>query len=292
MQATEQLKRRIEGAGELLQVVRTMKAIALVAVHEFELAEEALRRYSAVIDQGLAATLPRAQQLPEQPAPCESDPLGVIAIGSDHGLCGAFNKTVASRVMALTQRERPTRVAVLGTRLAGLLTDSLPAIDAELKMPKTVQTVSAVAGEVLVVLAHWESIGVREVVIVGERRLSGTEHGANDARLLPLDLADLATRCRWPARAFPGLLGRPVEIATELLEQHVRAELAAALAASLVAENEARVATTQGAEHNIRERLDGLKAEYRRAYQGAETEELLDVVSGFESITRGDARAK
>jgi F-type H+-transporting ATPase subunit gamma len=39
----------------------------------------------------------------------------------------------------------------------------------------------------------------------------------------------------------------------------------------------------QAAERNIEERLEGQRAEFRRRRQDAITEELLDIVTGFEA---------
>jgi F-type H+-transporting ATPase subunit gamma len=55
-------------------------------------------------------------------------------------------------------------------------------------------------------------------------------------------------------------------------------------AESLASENASRLASMQAAENNIEEKIDDLAARYRRRRQSAITEELLDVVSGFEAL--------
>jgi F-type H+-transporting ATPase subunit gamma len=42
----------------------------------------------------------------------------------------------------------------------------------------------------------------------------------------------------------------------------------------------------QGAEKNIDERLTALQLQFRQQRQAAITEELLDIVAGFEALTR------
>ena len=44
MQTTESLKRRIKSAGDLLSVVKTMKALAAVSIRQYQKAVESLRR--------------------------------------------------------------------------------------------------------------------------------------------------------------------------------------------------------------------------------------------------------
>ena len=52
-------------------------------------------------------------------------------------------------------------------------------------------------------------------------------------------------------------------------------------------ENASRLASMQAAERNIAEHLDTLNAQYRYQRQHAITEELLDIVTGYEAL-RGE----
>ncbi|MEZ5858070.1 MAG: F0F1 ATP synthase subunit gamma, partial [Geminicoccaceae bacterium] len=49
-------------------------------------------------------------------------------------------------------------------------------------------------------------------------------------------------------------------------------------------EHATRLAAMQAAERNIEERLGEMNADYRRKRQDSITEELLDLVSGFEAL--------
>jgi F-type H+-transporting ATPase subunit gamma len=57
-----------------------------------------------------------------------------------------------------------------------------------------------------------------------------------------------------------------------------------AFAESLASENASRLAAMQAAERSIDERLEELRGEFRYQRQHAITEELLDIVSGFEAL--------
>jgi F0F1-type ATP synthase gamma subunit len=61
---------------------------------------------------------------------------------------------------------------------------------------------------------------------------------------------------------------------------------ARASAESLTSENASRLASMQGAERNIEERLEQLTQRYHRGRQMAITEELLDIVTGFEALRK------
>jgi pyruvate, water dikinase len=60
-----------------------------------------------------------------------------------------------------------------------------------------------------------------------------------------------------------------------------------ATAESLASENASRLASMQGAERNIAGQLDDLNRQYHQKRQMAITEELLDIVSGFEALKGG-----
>ena len=62
------------------------------------------------------------------------------------------------------------------------------------------------------------------------------------------------------------------------------AQLFLAVTESLAAENASRLASMQSAERNIEERVDELSQAVRHRRQQEITEELLDIVSGFEAV--------
>jgi F-type H+-transporting ATPase subunit gamma len=302
MQAIEELRRRTAGAADLLQVVRTMRAIAVVGVREFEVAGEGLARYESAVGQGLALALALADDTGEPTAAAGTadrargaapqsattvGELGIVAMGSDHGLVGRFNETLAEYIGDLVSRSEPIRLMVLGARLAGRLGDVAPEPDAEMPMPRTANAMPVSAAEVLLQVEEWQRQGVSEVRLISNVWALPGGYSPQELHLLPIDLAAISAAHPWPSGQLPMVLGAREAVVAELLEQYLRITVARALTRSLVAENEARLAATRGAERNIGEQIDELHREYRHAYQGAETEELLDVVAGFEAITAG-----
>jgi F-type H+-transporting ATPase subunit gamma len=59
-----------------------------------------------------------------------------------------------------------------------------------------------------------------------------------------------------------------------------------ALAHSLASENQARLQTMQAAEKNLDEMRAGLQERLQSRRQNAVTEELLDVIAGFEILNQ------
>jgi len=78
---------------------------------------------------------------------------------------------------------------------------------------------------------------------------------------------------------------------TSLLHEYLFVSLFRACAESLSSENAARIQSMQTAKRNITERLHKLSAEFHQSRQTSITEELLDVVSGFEVLKRREDHA-
>lgn len=74
------------------------------------------------------------------------------------------------------------------------------------------------------------------------------------------------------------------QLLSSLLRQHLFVSLYRAIVESLASENAARLASMQAAERSIDERLEALNTQFRYQRQHAITEELLDIVAGFEAL--------
>ena len=69
-----------------------------------------------------------------------------------------------------------------------------------------------------------------------------------------------------------------------LLREYLFVSLYRAFAESLASENASRLASMQAAEKNIEERLQELHGQFHRQRQMTITEEILDIVAGFEAM--------
>ncbi len=58
----------------------------------------------------------------------------------------------------------------------------------------------------------------------------------------------------------------------------------------MASENVSRLTAMQKAEQNVEEQLDELNAQFNRQRQNAITEELLDIVAGFEALGKKERK--
>ena len=84
----ESLRRKINSAGELQSVVRTMKAMAAASIGQYERAVQSLEDYYHTVQLALAAGF---RQLPAAPpdvaaAPPDQGSIVAVVFGSDQGL--------------------------------------------------------------------------------------------------------------------------------------------------------------------------------------------------------------
>jgi F-type H+-transporting ATPase subunit gamma len=292
MRTLEALRKQIETTEDMGSIVRTMKALAAVSIHQFERAAAAIADYEATVELGLQALLmhpdaPRGQ--PDAgPRAAAAARRALIVFGSDHGLCGRFNDEVVAAALHHLGAGSDGRVLVVGIRAAGRLEASGRTIDQILTLPGSVDGLSTVVHEILLIVDRWRAQGqVSDVAVCHNRR---TEHVAASpciTRLLPLDvlrLGELAER-PWPTRARPMFTMQPAALLSALVRQLLYVSLYRACAESLASEHASRLASMQAAERNIAERLDEMQAEFRSRRQESITEELLDVIAGFEVLS-------
>ena len=95
MQTTESLKRRMKSAGDLLSVVKTMKALAAVSIRQYQRAVDSLRDYNRTVEMGLQIVLKERMGATMKRKNVSIKRLGVIVFGSDQGLCGQLNEQVS-----------------------------------------------------------------------------------------------------------------------------------------------------------------------------------------------------
>jgi len=72
---------------------------------------------------------------------------------------------------------------------------------------------------------------------------------------------------------------------SSLIREYLFVSLYRAFAESLASENASRLASMQNAEKNIEEQMQDLNVQFHRTRQMTITEELLDIVAGFEALS-------
>jgi F-type H+-transporting ATPase subunit gamma len=127
---------------------------------------------------------------------------------------------------------------------------------------------------------------VEWIILFHHQLASGTLFRPQAIPLLPLDqewLENLRQR-PWPSRVLPTYTMARPQLLYALLGQHLFVSLYRAFAESLASENASRLASMQAAESHIEDHIKELRLQYNQQRQSTITEELMDIVAGFEAL--------
>lgn len=297
MATLEDLTRQIGAAEDLQSVVGTMKAISVAGIRTHEGAERAMTRYLATIEAGLQVVLRAMTEVTHDARGRPHDLTGVVIVGSEIGLCGAFNERLiehASQELSAL-RVTPDRrlVLIIGTRAAASWSAEIAPPDAVEDAPATVEALAHTVASVITRLDEWRDVrGASRFVLFHQRLGDGAGAVPASINLWPIApnwLAELAAR-PWTSRRLPQCGGPPELLFRKLIRQLLFARVYTAVIQSRAAEHAARLSAMQAADRSIAEKLEELRIRYRQRRQDVITAELLDLVAGFEAATGGEAR--
>ena len=288
------LRRKISSAGDLRSVVRTMKAMAASSIGQYEKSVLALGDYYRTVELGLSACFREIQAAVGPAAIHKSQPGGRIAavvFGSDQGLVGQFNQTIAEYVdTALAGLNRKSETWAVGERVQAFLTDSGLPVMGLFPVPTSVEAITPLVARIQIEIEAQQAKGAyAEVYVFHNRPKSGSLYEPVGQRLLPLDGAWQGglLQVPWPTSTVPEVLsagGGKGTILTALIREYLFISLFRACAESLASENASRLAAMERADKNIDDLLTNLKSSSHRIRQTQIDEELFDVVSGSEAL--------
>lgn len=295
MPTLEGLRRTIETATDLGSVVTTMKTLAAVSIRQYETAVEALADYNRTIELGFRIVLQHEPLRAERIG--ASKKVGVIVFGTDQGMCGQFNEEIVSFVRDKLREfgaERRRMLLVVGLRAESLLHEAGYSINHTCQVPTSVSDITNLVQELLPQIEHWRAeSGVTQLAVFYNRRTSASSFEPQQLQLLPIDPAQFRrwSQKPWQSRSLPAFSMARNRLLSRLIRQYLFVSLFRACAESLASENASRIAAMQAAEQNIEERLDELRRAFNQHRQTAITEELLDVVTGFEALVKRGSEA-
>lgn len=294
---TASLRRKIASAGDLQSVVRTMKALAASSIGQYEQSVRALADYYRTVELGLGVCFRAdgpARSSRDQTGPPAGSAIGAVVFGSDQGLVGQFNEVVADFAMeTLATLPGKAQVWAVGERVHARLVDGGMALKRVFAVPNSVKTISPLVGEILVdTETRPGPVAVAELHLFYNRPTSGSIYTPVTQRLLPLDEGwrRKLVEVPWPTKGLPEVLGGDTETLRALIREYLFISLFRACAESLASENASRLSAMQRADKNIDELLEELNGTFHRLRQSSIDEELFDVISSVEALSKGTAR--
>ncbi|MBF2016671.1 MAG: F0F1 ATP synthase subunit gamma [Rivularia sp. T60_A2020_040] len=292
MKSLEALTAQIDSIKDLQSVVKTMKALAMVSIRQYEIAVTALADYNRTVEMGLQILL-RYRYFSEQPLftnQRKTGTLGVIIFGSDHGLCGQFNEQIVSFALEqLNQKQIKSEnimIATVGARLIPYLEAAKQPISAQFAGANSVKLITPIVQEILLTIESWQFPSFEQIILFYNKSLSNASYHPQSVQLLPMNAEWLQglEKQPWHSEGLPSFTMDWDQLFSALVRQYLFVSLYRAFAESLKSENASRLSSMQAAQKNIEERLTELSSQHQNQRQSSITSELLDIVSGFEAL--------
>ena len=226
----------------------------------------------------------------------QSARLGAIVFGTDQGLCGQFNNIVTQHALEEIEqtgyRKEERFYIVIGVKASDILVDMGQNVLEILATPGSTAGITAMVQDITMVLEEWRfKRAVDNMYLFYNEYVSGATYRPRALKLLPIDkvwLTDLRKR-KWDSRTLPLYTMSWDRIFRSMIREYLFVSVYRAFANSLASENASRLAAMQNAEKNIEERLEELDVQFHRQRQMTITEELLDIVAGFEVLKASKA---
>lgn len=292
-ETTASLTRKINSAGDLQSVVRTMKALAAASIGQYEQSVRSLADYYRTVELGLGACLRESEPVAgehQRKAGTKALAIGAVVFGSDQGLVGQFNDVVADfAIKTLAALPGKCHVWAVGERIQARLNDAkLPPLGL-FAVPNSVQAIIPLVGQIQIESeAHRAKGEYASLYVFHNRPQRGALYEPVCERLLPLDAEWQSDRAKvqWPDKNRPEVICGDAATLRSLIREYLFISLFRACAESLASENASRLAAMQRADKNIDELLEQLQSTFHRLRQSGIDEELFDVIAGFEALVR------
>ncbi|MEH1932284.1 MAG: F0F1 ATP synthase subunit gamma [Nostoc sp.] len=309
MSSLELLQRQIHTAEDLQAVVKMMKVLAALNIHQYEQAVTSLAEYNLTIEMGLHVVLKAAHNhdthtlqvngdsYPRSLSTSDVGRCGVIIFGSDQGMCGQFNEQISRYAIAELEKLNisPEQLAIfaVGSRIISHLETAGYAIEQTFTMPGSLTEITSMVQEILLHIATWrDRQQIVRIFLFYNHLNSNTFSEPYKLQLLPLDRAWLEhiESLAWRSvsaveprsRTLPTFTMPSDVLVASLLRQYFFISLYRAFGESLAGENASRLASMQVAEKNIEDRLTEFTGQFQQKRQTAITDELLEIISAFE----------
>ena len=208
----------------------------------------------------------------------------LIVITSDRGLCGGFNANIckaADRFLKSHVKEyKELSVMTIGRKGHDFLKNRHKVVKNHTNIQSNLnyQTAALIAQEVIESFVADE---YDEVHLLFNAFRSVMSQDITLDKLLPITSPAGAEEAVPPQYIYEPSQGA---LLAELLPKHIEVQVFRALLESVAAEHGARMTAMDSASKNANEMISKLTLQYNRARQAAITKELMEIISGAESI--------
>ncbi|MDD4328567.1 MAG: ATP synthase F1 subunit gamma [Aliarcobacter sp.] len=282
--------------GSVKNTQKTTKAMKLVSSAKLtrtrQLSEQA-RSYAKKINEVLSDIAARVSKVQDEGnisrafiqnnAPKTVD---IVFVTADKGLCGGFNmatiKTVSKLIAEYEAKGTKVRLRAAGRKGVDFFSFQGIALEQRVSDLSSAPQYDRAAEFIHAVVEDFKNKVTDKVVIVYNGFLNMLTQEIRVRDLLPISL-DLA-EVKDTGSMLDIEPDDDEEVLNELTDKYIDFNMYYALIDSLAAEHSARMQAMEAATKNAKEKVDSLTVEYNKARQAAITTELIEIISGVESL--------
>ncbi len=287
MPSLKSIKKRIGSVKNTRQITKAMKMVSAAKLRRAQDNVVAARPYAsklAEVLQRLAANV-EASANPLLKRRENVERLLLVVITSDRGLCGGFNANICKAADRFVKERKgdyaEVKIMTIGRKGYDFLKNrhSVWKNHATIQSNLNYQTASLLAREII---DGYQEGEYDEVLVLFNAFRSVMSQDITFTPLLPVASPESAEEETLPREYI--YEPSQAELLDELVPKHIEVQIFKALLESVAAEHGARMTAMDSASKNATEMIGKLTLIYNRARQAAITKELMEIISGAESV--------
>ncbi|MCD6581306.1 MAG: ATP synthase F1 subunit gamma [Desulfuromusa sp.] len=288
MPSLKDIKKRIGSVKNTQQITKAMKMVAAAKLRRAQEAAVSARPYSEKL-QAVLSSLAQREEADAHPLLSQrgSGRALVVLMTADRGLCGGFNGNVSKEAERFIRNNEhgyeDIDLVIIGRKgrdfLKNRIGDKITKVYENIASEATYKTAQLIGEEV--VKGYTEET-YDAVYIVYNAFQSAIVQNVTFEQVLPIQPGDVDVA----DESGVDYIYEPNrgEVLSQLLPKMVEVQVFRALLESNASEQGARMSAMDSASRNASEMIDKLTLQYNRARQAAITTELMEIISGAESI--------
>ncbi|MDT8440195.1 MAG: ATP synthase F1 subunit gamma [Desulfuromonadales bacterium] len=289
MASLKDIKKRIGSVKNTQQITKAMKMVSAAKLRRAQEAVVAARPYANKLDEVLASLALRVE-IDTHPLLAErgKGKALVVLVTGDRGLCGGFNTNIAKAAERFIRANKDGyqgyELLIIGRKGNDYLKrrDGMAIYKVHEHLvgsgPVTYPT-GALLGQEVIDL--YRNGGYDAVFLIYNAFQSAMTQVQTVSQLLPIVPKQVEEGAQVTDYLYePGVAA----VLNQILPKHIEIQLFRALLESAASEHGARMTAMDSASKNASEMIGKLTLQYNRARQAAITKELMEIISGAESI--------
>ena len=297
MPSLKDIKTQINSVGSTRKITSAMKMVAASKLRRSQEKAEAARPYSSRLEEMLASLASSAASgegiIKLLTGTGNDQNYIVVPVSADRGLCGGFNRSINREtfklVKSLEGNGKNVQIMPLGKKSRDffnrVMKDQIIESFVDLNISNTGYDSALQVSNKLQELYFEEKFD--KCILVFNKFKSAISQEVTKQQLIPLDVSNSSKEENADdssAKAIYDYEPDEETILKDLLPKNVSIQIFKVLLESDAGEHGARMAAMDNATRNAGEMIDSLTLKYNRTRQAFITKELIEIISGAESV--------